>query len=260
MIATNCIKRPWVRHWAFQPIAFSFATGNSGYHNKGKLAVWVVVVILSGFTLFNVAAAQSTAEPEGRALVAALHKGGYNIYFRHAATDWSQNDQVSREGDWASCDSSRMRQLSEAGRKTAHAIGEALRRLQIPIGQVFASPYCRTAETARHMQLGSVETTTDIMNMRVAEYFGGRSAHRRAYSPASLHASESRHEHRAGSARQRSGNRNRCVPSGSRGYCVSSRWQWKLLVRGAHFAQGVDASCRRVQRPLKLPMPNPSPS
>jgi phosphohistidine phosphatase SixA len=176
MIATNCIKRPWVRHWAFQPIAFSFATGNSGYHNQSKLAVWVVVVILSGFTLFNVAAAQSTAEPEGRALVAALHKGGYNIYFRHAATDWSQNDQVSREGDWASCDSSRMRQLSEAGRKTAHAIGEALRRLQIPIGQVFASPYCRTAETARHMQLGSVETTTDIMNMRVAEYFGGRSA------------------------------------------------------------------------------------
>ena len=176
MFARNCNKKWWVSRWDFLPIAYSFAAGNSGYHNQGKLAVWVVVVFLIGFALLDIAAAQSTAEPEGRALVKALHQGGYNIYFRHAATDWSQNDRVSREGDWASCDSSRMRQLSEAGRKTAHAIGEALRRLQIPIGQVFASPYCRTVETARHMQLGSVETTTDIMNMRVAEYFGGRSA------------------------------------------------------------------------------------
>ena len=30
--------------------------------------------------------------------------------------------------------------------------------------------------TARLMQLGNVETTTDIMNMRVAEYFGGPAA------------------------------------------------------------------------------------
>lgn len=176
MYARNCNKWWWVSGWDFLPIAYSFAAGNSGYLNQGKLAVWVVVVILSGFTLLDVAAAQSTSEPEGRALVQALLEGGFNIYFRHAATDWSQSDQVSEEGDWASCDSSRMRQLSEAGRNTAHAIGEALRRLQIPIGQVFASPYCRTADTARHMQLGLVETTTDIMNMRAAEYFGGRSA------------------------------------------------------------------------------------
>jgi hypothetical protein len=31
-------------------------------------------------------------------------------------------------------------------------------------------------ETARLLQLGEVKTTTDIMNMRVAEYFGGPSA------------------------------------------------------------------------------------
>jgi broad specificity phosphatase PhoE len=69
-----------------------------------------------------------------------------------------------------------MRQLSASGRETAGTVGEAIRALQIPIGQVFASPYCRTVETARNMKLGPVETTTDIMNMRVAEYFGGSSA------------------------------------------------------------------------------------
>jgi phosphohistidine phosphatase SixA len=135
-----------------------------------------MVVLLNGIALFDLAAAQVTIELEGPALVEALRKGGYNIYFRHAATDWSQNDQVSKTGDWTSCDPGKMRQLSEIGRKTAGTVGEAIRALQIPIGQVLASPYCRTVETARNMKLGPVETTTDIMNLRVAEYFGGTPA------------------------------------------------------------------------------------
>ncbi|MBW2431389.1 MAG: hypothetical protein JRF56_20725 [Deltaproteobacteria bacterium] len=73
-----------------------------------------MVILLSGFALFDVAAAQSSAELEGQALAAALRKGGYNIYFRHAAIDWSQNDRVLKECHWASCDSGRMRQLSDA--------------------------------------------------------------------------------------------------------------------------------------------------
>lgn len=51
-----------------------------------------------------------------------------------------------------------------------------MRALAIPVSKVLASPYCRTVETAALMDLGSLETTTDVMNMRVAEYFGGRSA------------------------------------------------------------------------------------
>ena len=141
-----------------------------------SIAAWTVVLIVGIILRFDVAVAQTATGIEGEDLVEALHKGGYNIYFRHAATDWSQNDQVSQEGDWTSCDPSKMRQLSEAGRQTAAAVGESMRRLQIPIGQVLASPYCRTIETARNMNLGPVETTTDIMNLRVAEYFGGKSA------------------------------------------------------------------------------------
>ena len=117
------------------------------------------------------AAALSPAE-----LVSALRGGGYNVYFRHAATDWSRSDHVRRAGDWTSCDADRIRQLSDAGRAAAARIGAAIRALGVPVGRVLASPYCRTVETARLLGLGAVETTTDIMNLRVAEYFGGREA------------------------------------------------------------------------------------
>ena len=145
-------------------------------NKRFNFAAWVMLVLLSGIVLFDFAAAQTATGLVGRALVEELRKGGYNIYFRHAATDWSQNDRVSKTGDWKSCDTSKMRQLSETGRQVAGAVGEAMRTLHIPIGAVLASPYCRTVETARNMNLGLVETTTDIMNLRVAEYFGGTAA------------------------------------------------------------------------------------
>ena len=112
----------------------------------------------------------------GEALVRALQTGGYNIYFRHAQTDWSQDDHIQETGDWTSCDPSRVRQLADAGRQISRTVGNAIRALGIPIGPVLASPYCRTVETATLMDLGPVETTTDIMNLRVAAYFGGREA------------------------------------------------------------------------------------
>lgn len=120
--------------------------------------------------------AQDTVLLSGEALINALRGGGFNVYFRHAATDWSQGDDVRAAGDWISCDGSRVRQLSDGGRRTASEVGKAIQTLGIPVGRVRASPYCRTVETARLMALGPVETTTDIMNLRVANYFGGRAA------------------------------------------------------------------------------------
>ncbi len=112
----------------------------------------------------------------GEALVQALRRGGYVIYFRHAATDWSQEDRVGGPGDWTSCDGQRMRQLSAAGRETARRVGAAMRRLGVPVGRVRSSEYCRAAETARLLAVGTVMTTRDLMNMRVAELVGGRAA------------------------------------------------------------------------------------
>ena len=112
----------------------------------------------------------------GRALLEALRQGGYNLYFRHEATDWSQHDAVRHEDDWLSCDGSRIRQLSEQGRQRAARTGEAMRSLNIPVSEVLASPYCRAMETARQLHLGDVRASSEVINMRVAEYFGGREA------------------------------------------------------------------------------------
>lgn len=113
---------------------------------------------------------------EGLALVTALQKGGYNIYFRHAQTDWSQSDQIAGQSDWESCDPTRVRQLSDEGRKAARKTGVAIRALKIPVGRVLASPYCRAVETVKLMDIGPVEITTDVMNLRSANYVGGRDA------------------------------------------------------------------------------------
>ena len=120
--------------------------------------------------------AQDIMVLSGKALVQQLRAGGYNVYFRHAATNWSQRDRIRETGDWTSCDPSRVRQLSDEGRRSARAVGSAMRALKIPVGRVLASPYCRTVETAKLMNLGRVETTTDLVNLRVAAYFGGRDA------------------------------------------------------------------------------------
>ena len=110
------------------------------------------------------------------ALIETLRTGGYNIYFRHVATDWSQSDDLREAGDWLNCDPSLMRQLSDAGRADAVAIGNAMRVLRIPVSEVLASPYCRTVETARLMDIGEVKSSTAVMNLLAADYFGGRAA------------------------------------------------------------------------------------
>lgn len=136
---------------------------------------WLWLLVALAGALATPVRAQAP-ELEGRALVEALRQGGYNLYFRHAATEWSQGDRVERPGDWTSCDPARMRQLSAAGRQTAGAVGAAMRALAIPVGRVYASPYCRTVATAEALDLGPVTTTTDVMNLRVADHFGGRKA------------------------------------------------------------------------------------
>jgi phosphohistidine phosphatase SixA len=80
----------------------------------------------------------------GADLLATLRAGGLILYFRHADTDHSQNDQRRTSVE----DCTTQRNLSDRGRERARAVGEAIRALGIPIGAVLASPLCRTVETA----------------------------------------------------------------------------------------------------------------
>jgi broad specificity phosphatase PhoE len=135
-------------------------------------------VLFTALIFFALVVHPTTAQDllSEEALINALRQGGYTIYFRHAATDWSQDDRVMAEGDWTSCDPEKMRQLSDEGREQARRIGKAIRRLNIPVDQVLSSEYCRARETAALMNLGPVKPTRALMNMRIAGMTGGRNA------------------------------------------------------------------------------------
>ena len=96
------------------------------------------------------------AEPSGE-LLGRLREGGYVLYLRHASTDFSQND--SRMKSFEDCAS--QRNLTDRGRDEARAIGEHVKRLKIPIGEVLASPFCRTMETAR-LAFGKATATNEV--------------------------------------------------------------------------------------------------
>jgi virginiamycin B lyase len=97
---------------------------------------------------------------EARELVQALRGGGYVLYFRHAATDFSQEDTDTR--NLRNCRT--QRNLTTEGRVDARAIGRAVRGLRIPIGSVLASKYCRTRQTAS-LAFGRVRTTIDLTSL-----------------------------------------------------------------------------------------------
>ena len=99
--------------------------------------------------LVAVADAGAQAQPAplaGAALLARLRDGGVTLYFRHTATDFSQNDAGFVDGDCST-----QRNLTDGGRRDARMIGAEIKRLALPIGEVLASPYCRTMETATLM-------------------------------------------------------------------------------------------------------------
>jgi phosphohistidine phosphatase SixA len=96
-------------------------------------------------------------------VVAELKRGGYLIYFRHTSTDFSQNDLQSKSYE----DCAHQRNLTDAGRAQARAIGAAIRALNLPIDKVVASPLCRTMETAR-LIFGAAEPVADMRGAAVA--------------------------------------------------------------------------------------------
>jgi phosphohistidine phosphatase SixA len=98
------------------------------------------------FTLALVLGASQDAQADGlmdaRTALTALRSGPLNIYMRHAITDRSQRD-TGRLGDRAG-----QRNLSEAGRAQASALGRGLRALDIRVSAVWASPVYRARDTA----------------------------------------------------------------------------------------------------------------
>ena len=81
----------------------------------------------------------------GRHLVDSLQRGGYVLVMRHAAAPQEKPDPAMAESDNPRLE----RQLDQAGKESARAMGGALRALKIPIGEVLSSPTYRAFQTAR---------------------------------------------------------------------------------------------------------------
>ena len=122
------------------------------------------VRLLAGLLVVLAAACGAVDEPEtvrpltGTELVDAVRDGGHVLYLRHTRTPQDAVDQPDPLGD---C--SRQRLLDDAGRAAARAAGAALRALEVPVGEVLASPFCRTVETAE-LAFGRVVTEDGLLS------------------------------------------------------------------------------------------------
>ncbi len=106
----------------------------------------LALLVAIGLTAAPISAQQMISRPivPESDLIDALRRGGYVIYFRHAATNPEQAD--TGDPKLGRCES--QRNLSADGRRMARDIGGAFQTLRIPVGKVVTSPYCRTVETA----------------------------------------------------------------------------------------------------------------
>src|SRR4051795_8559766 len=99
--------------------------------------------IVSTATLLFLLPLLPVRAPAAETLLTDLQKGSYVIVFRHGATDDSQKDVYPLNFS----DMKAQRQLSATGREMAAEVGEAIKKLHIPIGLVFTSKLNRAAET-----------------------------------------------------------------------------------------------------------------
>lgn len=116
-------------------------------------------------TLALPAAAQENQQMDAAALVEALRGGGHVIFMRHGSTETDYADQIDAE--MGNCASQRV--LSEAGWSEVKEIGAAFERLDIPVGAVISSEYCRAWKSA-DLAFGSYTQNADL-NFEPAEEY-----------------------------------------------------------------------------------------
>jgi len=118
-------------------------------------ARFAVVAVAATFWLLSATEQSARAQAEW---INAVRQGGYVIVFRHGAThqDQADTDPLNPKNV------AQQRQLNEAGRAKAKEIGEAFRKLRIPVGQVQSSVFNRAVETGTLMGLGEVTSSLDL--------------------------------------------------------------------------------------------------
>lgn len=149
---------------------------------RGAAALAMAAAAAAAFVLAGPAPAGAEAATEvldGPRLADALREGGKIIFIRHASTEEDYADQIKAVmGNCAT-----QRSLSEAGWHEAQNIGAAIDWLDIPVGAVVASEYCRAWQTAS-LAFGRYDKNPSLNFQPAEEYSQAQlKAMREAMSP-----------------------------------------------------------------------------
>src|SRR5262245_44563738 len=124
---------------------------------RGRMVTRIIgIAWLCIFAFVSAPAGSQTAVlPEW---INALRDGGYVIVFRHGATyqDQADTDPLNPSNV------AKQRQLNDDGRALAKSIGESLRKLRIPVGQLHSSLFQRAIDTGALMGFGDVKASADF--------------------------------------------------------------------------------------------------
>ena len=120
---------------------------------------FVILTVLLGFcSTAEVAVADDAANAWK-----ALRSGGHVALMRHADAPGSAGDPPGFRVE----DCATQRNLSKKGRADAEKIGSRLKREGIAFEKILSSPWCRCIDTAKLLNLGTVETEATFGNIVV---------------------------------------------------------------------------------------------
>jgi phosphohistidine phosphatase SixA len=118
-------------------------TGGASKSRDSRRLAWALAVLLAVATPGLWASADDAIDE--------LRAGGHALVIRHALAPGFGDPANFRLGDCTT-----QRNLSEAGRAQARAIGDWLRAQGIERARVYSSQWCRCLETAELLELGAV--------------------------------------------------------------------------------------------------------
>jgi phosphohistidine phosphatase SixA len=101
---------------------------------------------------------QESMSRDTKQLVQTLRAGGYNIVVRHGATFSNQADTDPFNFD----NVTKQRNLNDKGKDLAKSFGDAIRRVGLPVGEVYTSKFNRAYETAVLAGFENIERTIDL--------------------------------------------------------------------------------------------------
>ena len=116
------------------------------------------ILALALILLSSITSAQDVA------LIERLQQGGLNLFIRHGITPGDDRNKYNPPSDRPNDCSSSSRQLNDEGREQSKRIGQQIKELNIPIGEVYSSKFCRCEETAK-LAFGKF-TTVDWLVVR----------------------------------------------------------------------------------------------